>query len=171
MAGRPVLWRFIFPLGILISVVVLSNQETGPEIGAVAEAVSAGGSAEATAGLPRHTDYRDRSPLANRALPPLSPTLFGSVVAAPTVPSITPPPPQPPKPVAPPLPYTYLGQYRDADGTVTFYLRRDDKVIVTKPGTQLDERYRLEAEISNGLTFTFIPLMEAQVIPIGNPAQ
>ena len=165
------MWRFIVPLAILAGIAALSTQEPNPEIGAAAEPLDARNSAKITAALTRQTDYPDRSLLANRALPPLSPTLFGSVVAAPMAPSITPPPPQPPKPVAPPLPYTYLGQYRDADGTVAVYLRRDDKVIVTKPGSQLDEQYRLEAEISNGLIFTFTPLMEAQVIPIGNPAQ
>lgn len=170
MPGSPLLWRLVVLLSIVAGITVLAIQRHHPELWPTAEVVERVDSAVSTAEPLRHGDRQTKLPQADRTLPPLNPNLFGNVIVAPAVPTITPPPPPPAKPVAPPLPYTYLGQYRDVDGTIAIYLRRDDKVIVTKPGTQLDERYRLEAEISNGLIFTFVPLMEAQVIPIGNPA-
>jgi hypothetical protein len=111
----------------------------------------------------------DVEALTKRSLPELSPSLFGNAVTAPPVSLVVmQPPPQPSKPSAPQLPYTYLGQFRDADGRLLFYLRRDNEVIVAKPGTKLDESYQLESDVQHGLTFTYLPLKEAQVIPIGN---
>ncbi|TLS17586.1 MAG: hypothetical protein FDZ72_13465 [Betaproteobacteria bacterium] len=113
----------------------------------------------------------DLSPLAAREIPSLSPTLFGNTVAVPPAPVINMPLPPPPKPSAPPLPYTYLGQYRDADGKLLIYLGRGSEVILASPGTKLDELYKLEADLSYGLTITYLPLKEAQIIPIGNTTQ
>lgn len=164
MPRLPSSWRLSVLLVVLAGVVALAARMPAPAVGDVAEAV-APASGEAPPNAPERLDV---ARLADRALPPLSPTLFGNLVAVPPAPVVNLPPAPPPKPVAPPLPYTYLGQYRDADGAVVFYLRKDEQVILAKPGTQLDERYRLEADFRQGLTFTYLPLQEAQVIPIGN---
>lgn len=164
MARFQFTWRLGLLLVILAGVVALSVRMPAPSVGEVAEAVTPS-SGEAPPVSPEHLDL---AVLAERSLPPLSPTLFGNVVAVPPPPVLNLPPPPPPKPVAPPLPYTYLGQYRDADGAIVFYLRKGDQVILAKPGSQLDEQYRLEADFRQGLTFTYLPLKEAQVIPIGN---
>lgn len=110
----------------------------------------------------------DLTKLSSRSLPPLQPSLFDQPQTAPVAEVTVPPPVPPSEPAPPPLPYTYLGQYRDAEGGTTIYLSRDRQVILAKPGTQLDTEYRLEADINDALTITYLPLNKGQTLPIGN---
>lgn len=112
----------------------------------------------------------DPAALSQRDLPTLSSSLFGNVVVTQPVIVTTSAPTAPSKPKAPPLPYSYLGQYVDSDGSRVFYLQRGQELVLAKAGTQVDETYRLEAEVSHSLTFTYLPLKETQVIHIGNTA-
>lgn len=110
----------------------------------------------------------DVAKLSSRSLPPLHPSLFDQPQTAPVAEAADPPAAPPSEPVPPPLPYAYLGQYRDAEGSRVFYLNRDEQVILAKPGTQLDNEYRLEADVSHGLIITYLPLNKGQTLPIGN---
>lgn len=86
----------------------------------------------------------------------------------------TPPPPPPPPPAptpeaaptAPPLPYTFLGSYTNADNETVYFLSRDDRVYDVKSGDTLDQAYSLSVEGSE-LVFTYKPLNVRQSVPLG----
>lgn len=103
-----------------------------------------------------------------RNLPPLNPSLFGLPTFVPTTDITDAPPPLPSEPTPPSMPYTYLGQYLDADGESIYYLKRDEQLILSKPGTQLDIDYKLETDVSHGLVITYMPLKTSQTLLIGN---
>jgi hypothetical protein len=80
-----------------------------------------------------------------------------------------PPPPQPAvvqKPVAPPLPFAYLGRMDEA-GATTVFLKRGEDVVTAKAGDTLAGSYRLEEAGEQRLVFTYLPLKERQVLPVG----
>lgn len=161
-------WRLII---LLLALAVTIFLTLGSHRSDIVEAVATTdhqtiGNAESTPAR-RQVGTLDISALRQRNLPTASPSLFGTSVAVPPSATLNLLPPPPSKPSAPPLPYTYLGQYRDDDGVLVFYLRRGDEVLVAKPGTELDQSYRLESDLSHGLTITYLPLKEAHIIPIG----
>lgn len=171
-AFRKTPWRLVALLAVLTGTIFLALGSRRADIVELAATVDgqtmAGAESAATSQLENTLDI---SALRQRNLPTASPSLFGTSVAMPPPARINLPPPPPPKPSAPPLPYTFLGQYRNEEGGLMFYLRRGDEIIVAKPGTELDQSYRLESDVSRGLTITYLPLKEAHVIPIGIFAQ
>jgi len=85
----------------------------------------------------------------------------------------TPPPPPPPPaptpeaaPTAPPLPYTFLGSYTNADKETVYFLSRDDRVYDVKSGDTLDQVYSVGVE-GEQLVFTYKPLNVRQSLPLG----
>lgn len=166
MANRyPMARRALVAVVALLGAVFLAaelsrdHSENKPEIPQDRPSGGSGNSPE------QQRDSIDVASLYTRHLPDLSPRIFGIPVPPPVQPSEIVPPPV--KPMAPPLPYVYLGQYRDADGSQVFYLRREDRVVVAQAGKKLDETYALDFDANKGLIFTYLPLKEVQVLPIG----
>ena len=71
-----------------------------------------------------------------------------------------PPPPQPPaKPVAPPLPFTYLGHFKNPDLPVpVIILGRADRVYTVSEGEVIDDTYLVGPAAAGMLEFTYLPL-------------
>jgi hypothetical protein len=68
--------------------------------------------------------------------------------------------------VAPPLPFTYLGQYKDNDKPVIF-LVRGDRVLTVKQGDVIDGAYRVDGIVGSTLSLTYLPLNLKQMLNIG----
>lgn len=88
------------------------------------------------------------------------------------VPPPPPPPPvqqlEPPKPVAPPLPFTYLGQYREADSAHgVIILANADRVYTVSEGDVIDGTYSVGKAADGQLEFTYLPLNINQSLNIG----
>lgn len=74
-----------------------------------------------------------------------------------------PPPPLPPlppaKPVAPPLPFVYLGHYKNADSSKRIIiLGGADRVYTVSEGDVIDGTYRVGPATAGMLEFTYLPL-------------
>ncbi len=84
---------------------------------------------------------------------------------------VPPPPPPalpPPPPSAPPLPFTYLGQYKDADtGAAVIFLSNADRVYTVSEGDVIDGTYSVGPIRSGQLEVTYIPLNIKQSLSIG----
>jgi hypothetical protein len=85
---------------------------------------------------------------------------------------VPPPPPPAPKPVppppptAPPLPFTYLGRYQEADKPV-FFLVRANRILTVSVGDVIDNTYRIDSVAGVKLTLTYLPLNIKQFLDIG----
>ena len=86
-------------------------------------------------------------------------------VAPPPPPPAKPEPPPPPS--APPLPFSYVGQYRD-EGSHQFMLARGNRLITVAVGDNIDRNYRLEGLDNGVLTILYLPLDIRQTLTIGN---
>lgn len=77
---------------------------------------------------------------------------------------------KPPPPAAPPLPFQYLGRWKE-DGKLTVMLLADDEVLTAKQGDALLNNYQLTelSETTAGLHigFLFHPLKQLQYLEVG----
>jgi len=79
-----------------------------------------------------------------------------------------PPPPAPPaRPTAPPLPFTYLGRYRD-EGKAVIFLVKDDRILTVREGDIIEGNYRVDGIKGSTLDLTYQPLDTKQTLNIGN---
>jgi hypothetical protein len=83
-----------------------------------------------------------------------------------------PPPPAatvaelPPDKIVPPMPFTYLGSFREGD-TLLYILERDDQVLTVMPGEVVDETYLFNILDEHSLSVTYLPLDAVQVLETG----
>lgn len=77
------------------------------------------------------------------------------------------PPAAPPPPTAPPLPFTYLGRFRD-EGKAVIFLVKDDRVLTVKEGDIIEGNYRVDGIVGSRLDLTYQPLAIKQTLNIGN---
>lgn len=166
IAFKPPSYRLAILLALLAGVVVWINAmpTAEPNGTAVIEATST----QMVEDIPSR--QLDPEPLSQRTLPKFDSGLFGVPATAAVMSAPILSPPTPTRPELPPLPYTYLGQYRDADGLQVFYLRRGDEVILAKAGATLDESFRLEPDTRHGLLFTHLGTKLTHTIPIESAA-
>jgi hypothetical protein len=89
----------------------------------------------------------------------------------------TPPPPPPPKPpplppppppMAPPLPYRYLGKWKE-DGHLVVYLQIGNQTYPVKGGELLDGQWRVDEVNERSVRFTYVPLGQSAALNIGEP--
>lgn len=80
-----------------------------------------------------------------------------------------PPPPLPPQePSAPPLPFTYLGQYKGTGTSATvIILANADRVYTVSEGDVIDGTYSVGAITSGQLELTYLPLKIKQTLNTG----
>lgn len=77
----------------------------------------------------------------------------------PPPPPPAPPPLQPATPVAPPLPFTYLGHFKNPDSPIpVIILGRADRVYTVSEGEVIDDIYRIGPVSAGMLEFTYLPL-------------
>jgi hypothetical protein len=74
-------------------------------------------------------------------------------------------PPPPPPPSAPPLPFTYAGRMVDA-GNQFLILQRNGALELAAVGGVLDGTYRIDSATDSEVRFFYLPLSQAQVLPI-----
>jgi hypothetical protein len=55
----------------------------------------------------------------------------------------------------------------DEAGATTVFLKRGEDVVTAKAGDTLAGSYRLEEAGEQRLVFTYLPLKERQVLPVG----
>lgn len=79
------------------------------------------------------------------------------------------PAPPPPAPTAPPLPFTFVGMLKEAEGTVAF-VARGEQLYSLRVGEVVDGSYRVEAIDAAGVTFLYLPLNETQRLKAGDPS-
>jgi hypothetical protein len=82
-----------------------------------------------------------------------------------------PPPPAPvappAAPVAPPLPYVFIGKKHEGDAWEV-YLTKGEQTFVVRQGEVLEATYRVDKIQPPTLTLTYLPLDQAQTLPIGD---
>lgn len=84
------------------------------------------------------------------------------------VPPPPPPPMPPPAPSAPPLPFTYLGLYREAGAAATIIiLAKAELVYTVSSGDVIDGAYSIGALSGGVLEFTYLPLGIKQTLNVG----
>lgn len=84
--------------------------------------------------------------------------------------SVAPPPPvvlPPVVPVAPPIDFTYLGRYGEADSRIVV-LSRGDHVYTVKVGDVIENTYRIEKFTPGMVNFTYLPLNITQSMRTGD---
>lgn len=74
-----------------------------------------------------------------------------------------PPPPAPPPPTAPPVPFTYLGRYQDAQKLVVM-LARGNKLYTVSQGEVIDGTYRVDRISDSAVDLTYLPLNTSQAV-------
>lgn len=82
---------------------------------------------------------------------------------------IPPPPPKPlppPPPMAPPLPYGFLGQWRE-DGNQTLFLTAGARQLTARAGDVLDGAWKLEAIRGTQALFVYLPLNQTRTLSLG----
>lgn len=87
------------------------------------------------------------------------------------VPPPPPPPrpaPPPPPPSAPPLPFTYLGQLREAPGQDVVFLVKGDRLYTVTAGDVIDGTYRVDGISAGRLKLTYLPLDIPQFLALGD---
>ncbi|MDD2742185.1 MAG: hypothetical protein PHV02_07920 [Rhodocyclaceae bacterium] len=75
------------------------------------------------------------------------------------------PPPSPP--LAPPLPFRFLGRYKDAGQSVVF-LQYNDQSLVVRQGDTLGEQYKVEKLDGTTLSLRYLPLNQIQSLDVGS---
>lgn len=80
---------------------------------------------------------------------------------------VQPPPPVPPEPVAPPLPFTYLGQYRNDSQAPIIILAKSDRVYTVSEGDVIDSTYRIGPLTAGMLEIIYLPLNTRQSLNTG----
>ncbi len=91
------------------------------------------------------------------------------IIAAPPQPiSSVPFDSQPPS--APPLPFVYVGEIQEAGGRAVI-LTEGDEVHIVRARQRIGELYRVERITATEVEFTYLPLMQRQLIGILNHEQ
>lgn len=88
----------------------------------------------------------------------------------------TPPPPQRPKlpppptlpPTAPPVPYRFLGKWKE-DGQLVVYLLSGNQTYPVKGGELLNGQWRVDEVNERSIRFTYVPLDQTASLNIGEP--
>jgi len=85
------------------------------------------------------------------------------------VPPPAPPPPKSlaPPPSAPPLPFTFLGTFRDSPEHLVIFLVKGDRIYTVSAGDVIDNTYRVEAAAGGKLMLRYLPLNIQQILHIG----
>jgi hypothetical protein len=76
------------------------------------------------------------------------------------------PPPPPPPPSAPPLPFTFIGKAVEK-GEWEVFLSRGDQTLIVRNKMVIDGVYRIDAIEPPGMTLTYLPLNQVQLLNIG----
>lgn len=66
----------------------------------------------------------------------------------------------------PPLPFVYLGQYRDGARAVVF-LMHGDRVLPVQAGDVIEGRYRVDEAAGDTIVITYLPLAAKQTLHMG----
>ncbi len=69
-------------------------------------------------------------------------------------------------PTAPPLPFRFLGRMQE-DRASAVFLAIEDRNLVVRSGDTIDEIYRVESIDGGNIEFTYLPLKQKQVLPVG----
>ena len=77
-----------------------------------------------------------------------------------------PPVPPPPPPSAPPLPFTFVGKAVEK-GEWEVFLARGDQTLIVRNKMVIDGVYRVDLIEPPGMTFTYLPLNQVQLLNIG----
>lgn len=85
-----------------------------------------------------------------------------SWVVVPRVKKIKPPPPPPPS--APPAPFQYVGKIEDSPKGTQVFLMLNGKLYIAFKGEKINQQWRFEAEDSNTLKLTYLPLNLVQTL-------
>jgi len=73
--------------------------------------------------------------------------------------------PQPaPPPVAPPAPFTYIGKLEDSPKGTQVFLMANGKLYSVVKGEKINQQWRLDAEDTNALRLTYLPLNLVQTL-------
>jgi hypothetical protein len=64
---------------------------------------------------------------------------------------------------APPLPFSYVGRWKE-NGRTTLYLQRDDKPIAVRGPGRIDAEYSVQSIDERGVVFTYMPLGTVQAL-------
>ncbi len=75
-------------------------------------------------------------------------------------------PPAPPS--APPLPFRFLGRYRDGEQQLAM-LAGGDKLYLVAPGDTIEGTYRVDRVAGPAIALTYLPLMLTQTLATGDP--
>lgn len=70
----------------------------------------------------------------------------------------------PPPPVAPPAPFAYLGKIQDSPKTTQIFLIENGRLYTVSEGEKINQLWRLDAEDTNTLRLTYLPLNLPQVL-------
>lgn len=76
------------------------------------------------------------------------------------------PPPPPPKPTAPPMPFSYLGRYQEAQAEIILLIK-GDRLYTVAAGEVLDNIYRVDGVVGGRIELTYLPLNIKQTIDTG----
>lgn len=93
--------------------------------------------------------------------------VFGATswyVPPPPPPPVKPPPP--PKPTAPPMPFTFLGLYEEAQGKVIM-LVKGGRIYTVAEGDVIENTYRVERIAAGMVELTYLPLNIRQTVSTG----
>lgn len=83
----------------------------------------------------------------------------------PVMPPMAPMTPEPPR--APPLPFSYLGKKWEG-GRWEVYLSTGEHAHIAHEGDTIDAQYRIDKIEPPIITMTYLPLNQAQALPIGD---
>ena len=104
-------------------------------------------------------DKLKREPLATK---PYNPFKVHSWEVVPPIKKVKPEPPPPP--VAPPAPFTYIGKLENMQTPPQIFLLGNGKLYTTQAGENIDQQWRLDAEETNVLRLTYLPLNLPQML-------
>lgn len=72
--------------------------------------------------------------------------------------------PPPPPPMAPPAPFQYVGKLEDSPKGTQVFLMLNGKLYTVVKGEKINQQWRFEAEDSNTLKLTYLPLNLVQTL-------
>lgn len=73
---------------------------------------------------------------------------------------------EPPPPTAPALPFVYQGKRFDGTAWEVF-LGHGDRTLIVRAGSVVEDLYRVDSVQPPALALTYLPLAQAQTLPIG----
>jgi len=159
-------WGLLAVVPALILVAAGAAQDGKDQAATIAEPKPA--KANSNAGRAASSGELDLTPPRREADPGEPGNVFTSKSwYVPPPPPPPPPPAAPAPPTAPPLPFTYLGRFRD-EGKAVIFLVKDDRVLTVKEGDLIEGNYRVEGIVGSRLDLTYLPLDIKQTLNIGN---